>query len=218
MSRLQLFVMQAVVGGINRSKTFLEDNFVCLYGPGLGNLGPFDEEACKAQLIEVYHLEGAALAGRIAELRLFVEVVADGDYVLLADDDKVHFGDLGDYYYVLDADNREDGSCHRRGVTWLKSLPQSRIAPELQSFITKVIAEGQFPARYEQPVTDWQMELWLSGAAESNVQSEQSFDIDHTTIREAVDILRLAMQCEDVERRERAAAAILQYASRPRFS
>ncbi|KQO18473.1 hypothetical protein [Paenibacillus sp. Leaf72] len=212
MSRLQLFVMQADVGGISRSKAFLEDNFVCLYGPGLGNLEPFDEEACKARLIEADALEGAALVSRIVELRLFVEVMADGDYVLLVDGDKVHFGDLGDYYYVLDADNREDGSCHRRGVTWLKSLPQAMAAPELKSFI----AEGQFPAMYEHPVTDWQMELWLSGAGESGGQSEQTFAIDHATIREAVDILRLAMQSEDVERRERAAAAILQYASRSR--
>ncbi|MGG4142446.1 hypothetical protein ABEW34_04875 [Paenibacillus algorifonticola] len=212
MSRLQLFVMQADVGGISRSKAFLEDNFVCLYGPGLGNLEPFDEEACKAKLIEVYNLEGAALASRIEELRLFVEVMADGDYVLLVDGDKVHFGDLGDYYYVLAADNGEDGSCHRRGVTWLKSLPQAMAAPELESFL----AEGQIPAMYEHPVTTWQMELWLSGAAESGGQGEQLFAIDHTTIREAVDILRLAMQSDDVERRERAAAAILQYASRSR--
>ncbi|WP_338554225.1 hypothetical protein [Paenibacillus sp. KS-LC4] len=218
MSRLQLFVMLADVDGINRSKTFLEDHFVCLYGPGLGKLEPFDEEACKVRLMEAYHLEGTALTERIAELRLFVEIAADGDYVLLVDDDKVHVGDLGEYYYVLNADNKEDGSCHRRGVTWLKSLPHSMLAPELQSLIAKVIAEGLFLARHEQPVTAWQMELWLSGAAGSSEQSESFFDIDHKTIREAVDILRLAMQAEDVERRERAAAAILQYASRSRFS
>ncbi|SFF26440.1 hypothetical protein SAMN04487969_12144 [Paenibacillus algorifonticola] len=207
-----MFLMQADVGGMNRSKAFLNDNFVSLYGPGLGNLAPFSEEECKARLMEVYGLEGVALAGSIAELRLFVEVMADGDYVLLVDGDKVHFGDLGDYYYVLDADNREDGSCHRRGVTWLKSLPHAMVGPELKSFL----AEGQFPAMYEHPVTDWQMKLWLSGATESSGQSEQPFAIDHTTIREAVDILRLAMQSDDVERRERAAAAILQYASRSR--
>lgn len=206
---MQLFLARSQIGSHNRIKDFLNDCYVCLFSPGIGDLEQSDQASWQQRLLEEEGLAGEALAQRLAELELFVRVMQDGDYVLVADGETVHVGDLGDYYYVDYADSDEDGSCHRRGVTWLKSMPGHLLGKELQHFVNAAVPL----AKYAHPVTDVQMERWLS-ALPAEERLPAAFAIEEATLAEAVAILKQAMQSDDVERRERAAIAILQYASR----
>jgi predicted Mrr-cat superfamily restriction endonuclease len=206
---MQLFVAQSQIGSHNRIKDFLNDCYICLYSPGIGDLEQTDQARWMQRLIVEEGLAGEALAQRLTELELFVHVMQDGDYVLVVDGETAHVGDLGDYYYVDYADNSEDGSCHRRGVTWLKSMPINLLGQELQQFLNASIPL----AKYAHPVTDAQMEHWLA-ARPPEEREPAAFAIEEATLAEAVAILKQAMQSDDIERRERAAIAILQYASR----
>ncbi len=204
---MQLFRMQPLVGQANRMKDFREDCFVCLYAPGIGDLERHAAPVWRQRLAESGMFTAYELDMRIKELQLFVDVMQDGDYVLVADGEYVHVGDLGDYYYVDSADRAEDGSCHRRGVTWLRTLPIGMMVQSLQEFI----AAGPSMGRLEMTVTELQLEQWLSGRP--GAEGDTANPLDEATIAEAIAILKQAMQGPDAERRERAAIALLQYAS-----
>ncbi|MHA7964355.1 hypothetical protein ACX93W_09420 [Paenibacillus sp. CAU 1782] len=213
---MKLFVLTPDINGNNRMKDFVRDCFVCLFCPGVGDLEGLNGKELKRLLEETAVGEGAdgrqpgtELRQREMQLdgiRQFVQDMEDGDYILVRNGEEVYWGDLGDYYYVQQGDQSDDGSCHRRGVTWLKSIPFSEVPDVL-----KLLLDQGIPiARYGEDVTHAQLEFWFSPAL---TDTGAGTDVEYSSIGMALDILRQAMQHGDAERRERAAAAILNYAA-----
>ncbi|MCA0756858.1 hypothetical protein KP806_17505 [Paenibacillus sp. N4] len=203
---MQLYRMKAEFEGKNRMKEFLEDNYVCFGWHGIGDLEKLDMAGLAAKLAEAFGPAGLPereWSRRFEELSLFAYGMRDGDYVIVDDGMRIHLGDVGDYYYLDLFDNAEDGSCHRRGVTWLRSLLRDDLHPELLAFLEQDGEIGSFG----RSVTEQELERLLAKPA----LSRQGL-IDEETLREALDILKAAMRSEDPERRERAAIAILQAA------
>jgi len=132
---MKLYAIRPYGLDVDRWKTYLKDNFVSLGYPGIGDLENAGREAIRERLAEVYGYSGGELDARTDELALFAGGIRDGDAVLVADGEQAYLGDIGDYYYVEEADDPEDGTCHRRGVTWLRRLART----ELNELVTRLL-------------------------------------------------------------------------------
>ncbi|OMF21960.1 hypothetical protein BK133_27440 [Paenibacillus sp. FSL H8-0548] len=206
---MNLFYMGLKSNHFNPMPYFLKDNYVGFDWPGIADLEHVDKDEWQAKAIEACLDDGQALLDRLAEISLFVYTMQDGDYVLMTDGDHAHLGDLGDYYYVERTSESEDNISHRRGVTWLKSLPREELHAELQQLVGKQATLAEF----EREVTHEQMEQWMAKTAEvPHEEAGKMSLVDEATVKEALDILKSAMGSEDAERRERAAIAILRFA------
>lgn len=208
---MNLFQMTTNAHGIERKREFLNDNFVCIGWPGIGDLTNISADELQNKLEQTYPYSEAEMSAALAAIHCFVHTMQDGDYVLIADGDWVHLGDLGDYFYYEVFDTPEDGKCHRRGVTWLKSLPRDT----LNAGVQKWFAVSEPISQYKGPLPSARLDLWITAgtAPEANQLTEQGhIQVDEGTLAEALNILKQALRSEDAERRERAAIALLNYA------
>jgi predicted Mrr-cat superfamily restriction endonuclease len=211
---MKLFQMKAEANGRNRMDDFLEHNYVCAGPAGIGDLELCEEAELKRRLAYVARDE-RQLAEICAEMQLFVRDMQDGDYVIIKDNDNVHLGDIGDYYYVDAFDSEEEGSCHRRGVTWLMTVPVAGIGQEIRMFLDDEAGLSALGRSISQ--AELQQELGggyaTGGEAETKAGHSHSLPLpDAGIISEALAILHAAMRSDDPERRERAAIAVLEYA------
>src|SRR5690606_23483380 len=143
------------------------------------------------------------------EIQTFVYDMQDGDYVIVVNADTAYIGDLGDYYFVHGLETAEINSCHRRGVTWIYSIPVRQLPPQLQSFAN----EPANVSAYDQPVSRELIEQWISGVQQQySTTSIKEALVTKDMLEEALSILQAAMRSDDADRRERAAIAILEYA------
>ncbi|XID92376.1 hypothetical protein ACF3MZ_28585 [Paenibacillaceae bacterium WGS1546] len=194
-----------------RMKAYLEDNYVSIGYPGIGNLEDADREEIAGRLYAAYGYEGEELAARSAEVYRFASLIRDGDYILLEDGEFVHVGDVGDYFYADASDSAEDGACHRRGVTWLARVPRS----ELNALVRQLLDNPGIVNAFEYPASAAGLDAWLSPEPQgARSEAGERAVVDRRTVEEALEILKQAMRSGDPERRERAAAAILNYARR----
>lgn len=188
---------------------FLEENFVGFAWPGIGSLEQASPEQLISQLAQSADADDAGqLPCMLEEASIFLHAMEDGDYLLLttaADD--VYLGDLGDYFYVDNASG-EPFIHHRRGVTWIRSCVRADLHKKLQAFLSQQSSIAI--TRLEEAVTHEEMVRWMSNEAEFERTSKVS--VSEETIAEALEILTTALRSDDLERRERAAIAILQYA------
>ncbi len=206
---MKLFQMKTSPQGVERIKGFLEDNYVCIGYPGTGDLEQAEREDLRARLLRSGISGEQNLEEAVDYLDLFVHEMQDGDYVLIADGDWVHLGDLGDYFYNNTHDNEEDGRCHRRGVTWLKSMPRR----SLNSVAAELLADEALISRYQGTLPSARLELWIGDTGADMRKSDgKPAGVDEDTLALAVAVLKEALHSGDAERRERAAIAILQYA------
>lgn len=197
--------------GSNESKLmkiYLEENYV---GFGWEEFGDLENVSEAEFTSKAYHSLNTVGAKHIEWMRqlediiTFVYCIQDGDYIVIASEGLIHVGDIGDYYYVNGLDDKEINSSHRRGVTWLKSVPLEQISEELHIFVSQQANISKF----DQIISYELLESWLE-VNKSNHDVHTSI-VDKSTIEEALNILKAAMHSDDVERRERAAIAILQY-------
>lgn len=206
---MKLFQMKTSPLGVERTREFLEDNYLCIGYPGTGDLQQADREELRVKLLQAGTCGERNLDEAIEDLWLFVHEMQDGDYILIPDGDWVHLGDLGDYFYDDTHDNEEDGRCHRRGVTWLKSMPRR----SLNSFAAELLAEDALISRYRGTLPSARLELWIEDTgADMRNSGGKPAGVDEDTLNLAVAVLKEALLSGDPERRERAAIAILQYA------
>ncbi|MFC4304454.1 hypothetical protein [Cohnella boryungensis] len=191
-------------------KAFLEEHFVSLSCPGIGDMERLDKNEIRAKLAAAY---GGAwspeLEKRAEELHAFAHSVEDGDRILVEHGDFVYLGDVGDYYYVSSPEPLDRVNAHRRGVTWLHRIHRS----QFNSLVQKWLEEPGAVHAFGYPLAAAQLDDWIGPNPAGLVSApEPSPLVDRQTVEEALNILRQAMRCEDAERRERAAAAILRYA------
>lgn len=190
-------------------KSFLEENYVCAGDPVVGDLETSGKEDIRSRLAASGAYQGQELEEALGSLDTFVNVMQDGDYVLIADEEWVYLGDLGDYFYDSREESVEGGTAHRRGVTWLKSLPRTAVNSAAQA----LLASDQEVTRYSGVLPAARMDLWLANSSAVDGETAHSpARVDEATIAEALAVLSAALHSPDAERRERAAAAILHYA------
>lgn len=212
---MNLYLVNPVILGRNRLGSYLEDHYVSVGWPGIGSLEESDPQELLVMWARSIYVHDLQAASGAAELHTFVYDMQDGDHVLVADGDDVYIGDIGDYYYVESADTVQDGTGHRRGVTWLNRVASNELNDRVREELAAASgAVRKFPYPYAQADLDRFTGL---RRPEDELRAEQAtitIDVACETIEEALRIVTAALKCDDVERRERAAIAILQYARR----
>lgn len=206
---MSLYGMKLAEIGSGLLKSFLEDNYICTGYPGTGDLEQHSREEISSKLVAAgYH--GQELEGATHTLDTFVSAMQDGDYVLIADEEWVYLGDLGDYFYDTRHNGPEDSTAHRRGVTWLKSLPLAAVNPAA----TELLASDSRITVYSGVLPAARIDLWLGNQAgeDGSTAGASSVHVDEATVAHALAVLKAALHSTDLERQERAAVAILQYA------
>jgi len=206
-AKMNLFVMGANPAFEGRLKEFLEDNYVSIGYPGIGDLEGADRDEIADRLARRGGYSGSELAVGAREVHLFANEMRDGDYLLFADGDTAVLGDVGDYFYVESSDNPEDGACHRRGVTWLQRIGRS----ELNEFVQNLLDAPGWIKLFPYPLPMAQLDRWISPHRGETASTDRP-PVDKETIEEALAVLKQALRSDDPDRRERAAAAILRYA------
>ncbi|MBY3620306.1 hypothetical protein HGO21_12190 [Acinetobacter sp. CUI P1] len=205
---MNLFKIESKLLGIERITAFLQDNYVSIGYPGIGDLENISMEEIRDRLLRTYQYSELELTEHMQAVQLFVHTMQDGDYVLVCDGDWVHLGDLGDYFYNELFDAPDIGTCHRRGVTWLKSLPKI----DLNAGVKEFLSDSGVVKQYKGPMPSARVDLWITGSSDSEQAVSNRVHVDEETLSVALDILKEALVSENAERRERAAIAILQYA------
>ncbi|WP_379153436.1 hypothetical protein [Paenibacillus sp. sgz5001063] len=206
---MKLYQMKTEPLGVERVKEFLQDNYVCIGYYGVGDLENAGKEEIRSRLMLAGTPEGTELDTALNNLLIFVHGMQDGDYVLIADEEWAYLGDLGDYFYAESFDSAEDGRCHRRGVTWLKSVPVAMLHHALREWLM----EDAVVSQYSGPLPGARLDLWITESTiESQASEKTGGNVDGEMLAEALAVLKAALQSEDAERRERAAIVILQYA------
>ncbi|OKP95581.1 hypothetical protein [Paenibacillus sp. P46E] len=205
---MKLFQVKTEPLGVERVQEFLEDNYVCIGYTGVGDLENAGKEEMRKRLVLTGTPEGAELDAALDHLQIFVHDMQDGDYVLITDEEWAYLGDLGDYFYADTYDSAEDGRCHRRGVTWLKSVPLAMLHHTLREWLTEAAVVSQ----YTGILPGARLDLWITESTTEGLVSGKIGYVEDELVAEALTVLKAALQSEDAERRERAAIAILQYA------
>ncbi|WP_419876094.1 hypothetical protein [Candidatus Pristimantibacillus sp. PTI5] len=205
---MNVFLLNPGLHGAKHIPVFLKENYVGFAWPGMGDLENVSSPEWQKQAVQAYKAEGQTLLEILEEIGSFVYGMQDGDYLFVTDGDYVHLGDLGDYFYVESQEADEEVLNHRRGVTWLKSVPKAETHPELKSFLNR----GAKIAKLESSVSQEQLEYWMTNSAKPRPEAAISARVDEETIARALDLLKEAMSSGDADRRERAAIAILQFA------
>ncbi|MEO2203441.1 hypothetical protein ABGV42_06825 [Paenibacillus pabuli] len=207
---MNLFHIQSTIHGIDRTATFLEDNFVGIDWPATGDLEQVPAEEWKEQIVQHYAIRESELSRVVGTLQTFVNIMQDGDNVLIHDDEWAYVGDVGDYFYDNSTSIGEDSICHRRGVTWLGRIPLTAINDKVRA----LISDTSIISTFGHPRSQAQLDPWLSRTHETETTDRNSVSVDDVTVREALEVLKDALHSEDVDIRIRAATAILQFAKK----
>ena len=116
---MNIFQMKTKPHGVERLRQFVDEKFVCIGWPGIGNLQQVSKDEIRKRLEATYQSSGHKLGNMLGQVNCFVNAMQKGDLVLITEKDWVHIGIVGDYEYHQNYDNDVDGKCHMRSVQWL---------------------------------------------------------------------------------------------------
>lgn len=208
----EVFQLKNRPHGINRGKLFLDEGFVCIGWPGIGDLSNADRDEIRRRLEETYGYIGQQLGAYTGAVNAFVNTLQEGDVVLVPDGVIVHVGIAGPYYYDPVYDN-EEGMCHRRNVSWTATLAKSSLNQQVLEFVRNRGIITKFPGPFEET----ELEPFLSEDEDDERNpfvltkpskgKEDLFDDD--IIKQARLVLEKALNSTDPEIRIKAAGEIL---------
>ncbi len=90
----------------------------------------------------------------MGQVNTFVNTMkSGGDIALIAEENRVYIGRVGDYDYKPQYDNKEDGMCHRRSVEWIDQVP----IEDLESSIQRLIRNRNTISRYPNSIEESQL-------------------------------------------------------------
>lgn len=209
----QIFQLKSRPHGIERGKLFLDEGFVCIGWPGIGDLKGVDREGIRERLEQTYGYTGQQLGAYTGAVNTFVNAIQERDVILVPVGVIVHIGLAGPYYYEPDYDN-EEGMCHRRSVDWVATVAKSNLNHDVIEFvknrgiITKfsgTVKEAELEAflNFE---SDRGNPFVLSPAKESSLKS---ILFTEDVQNRAKEVLESLLESNDPEMRLKAAAEIL---------
>jgi predicted Mrr-cat superfamily restriction endonuclease len=211
----QIFQLKNRPHGKNRGKLFLDEGFVCIGWPGIGDLSNANREEIRQRLEEAYGYAGQQLGAYTGAVNSFVNTIQNEDVVLVPDGVIVHVGIVGPYYYDPAFDN-EEGMCHRRNVLWTATLAKSSLNHKVLEFVRNRGIITKFPGTFEEA----ELESFLTVDAENErspfvlvEHPEQNTGnnpiFDEETVKKARLVLEEALNSSDPEIQIKAAGEIL---------
>jgi predicted Mrr-cat superfamily restriction endonuclease len=211
-----IFQMKGRPNKKNRLKLFLDEEFVCIGWPRIGDLTNADRDEIRERLQRVYEYKGQQLGVYTGAVNAFRNTMEAGDVVLVPEGVIVHVGILDHYYYDPAYDNDEDGMCHRRKVTWTATVPKSRLNPQILEFVRNRGILTKFPGSFEEAglqdllvvVEDGEVKKPYVLTEPPMIHKEDPL-FGGETVQRARAILEEALNSDDPEKQIRAAGEIL---------
>lgn len=203
---MNIFQIKTKPHGNERTREFIDGNFICIGWPGIGNLEHTNTAEIKKRLGNIYNISGHTLGNNLGQVNAFVNTMKKGDVVFITDKDWAHIGIVGDYEYQEQYDNDVDGMCHRRSVEWVNRMLISDLDSSLQRLVNLRNTICQYPGTLESS----RVEEYLS--KKTSVSKENSSKLDDL-YREALGILEGELKSSDPDRRLKAATELLRLKS-----
>lgn len=198
---MNLFQLKSKPHGVERLPLFLEENFIAIGWPGIGDLSNVDAEEIEILLAKTYvDYKGQTLAYHKGMVNAFINTMQPHDIVMIVEGDYVHIGQVGDYFYDKLYDNDLDGMCHRRPVVWLATVEKNQLNEKVREHLKNRATITKF----KYPFALAEIEPYLIGNAESssNISTKGEY------YKKAWDVLVNALNSEDEHIRVLAASAI----------
>ncbi|SHF51971.1 hypothetical protein [Caloramator proteoclasticus] len=151
---MNVFQMKTKPHGIQRFKQFIEEGFVCIGWPGIGDLHGIDKDEIKQRLIKRYGYTGHELGYALGQVNAFVNTMQDGDIVIIKEKGWAYIGIVGEYVYEQQYDNDQDGMCHRRKVEWKNRILINELPTSLQKLLNNRNTISQYPNLLEETELD----------------------------------------------------------------
>jgi predicted Mrr-cat superfamily restriction endonuclease len=212
----QVFQLKNRPHGINRGKLFLDEGFVCIGWPGIGDLSNTNRDDIRGRLLETYGYTGQQLGAYTGAVNAFVNTLQNEDVVLVPDGVIVHIGIVGPYYYDPAYDN-EEGMCHRRNVLWTATVAKSSLNYKVLEFVRNRGIITKFPGTFEETELDAFLTVdednerspftLVERSSQKTAGRDSTFDEE--TLKQARLVLEEALNSTDPEIQIKAAGEIL---------
>lgn len=213
MSMRQVFQIKNKPHGFDRGKQFLDEGFVCIGWPGIGNLENADKNDIRRELEREYRYDGQRLGAYTGVVNMFVNVVEPGDIILVPDGSIVYVGIAGPYQYLKEYDDQKIGMCHRRPVEWRATVAKSSLDQKVVDFVKNRGTMTKFSGRLDEtrlaPLLKEDMNdpfAIIEGKIELNTNDGM---FDEEIVRKAKDVLLDTLNSNDPDLRMKAAIEIL---------
>lgn len=199
---MRIFRMRTIPHGIERFQMFMDESFVCIGWPGLGNLENTTKDELRNLIATAFKATGHKAGHTLGQVNAFVNTMQKGDIVIIANKGYAYFATVGDYEYEPKFDNDTDGMCHRRRVKWLGKLPQNELNASMQSLLRNRNTIAEYPNTFEESG----LENLLRGLPLINNQDGTKLD---SLFEAALNILEEELKSEDPDRRLKAATELI---------
>ncbi|WP_214759674.1 hypothetical protein [Exiguobacterium sp. s129] len=211
MSTRRIFQLKSRPHGIERGKLFIDEGFVCIGWPGIGDLTNVGREEIRARLKHEYGYTGQQLGAYTGAVNRFVNDIQPEDVILVPIGVIVHIGIVGPYYYESKFDN-EEGMCHRRKVTWTATVLKSKLNYDVIEFVKNRGIITKFSGMFEDAELDDFLTLDDDDDMPiiiSNTRRVERNWFDDGTIERAKEVIISSLNSNDSEIRLKAAVEIL---------
>ncbi|MDD2211698.1 MAG: hypothetical protein PHV56_01780 [Clostridia bacterium] len=204
---MNIFQMKTKPHSVERFRQFIDEKFVCIGWPGIGNLENASKDDIRNRIEKSYGYTGHKLGNALGHVNAFVNTMKSGDAVFITENEWAYIGTVGDYEYVGIYDNDKDGMCHRRKVEWMNRIKISDLASDIQ----RLINNRNIISKYPESIEELGIEKYLS--KQPPLSKENSIKLD-ILFRDALTVLEEELKSEDPERRVKAASEILRLKSK----
>lgn len=198
---MNIFQVKTQPGGIERREMFLSEGFVCIGYADTGDLSNCTRDDIREKLNKAYGYESSQLGNHLGVVNAFVNTMAEGDIVLIAVNDWVHVGKVGDYKYEPQYANND--MCHRRYVNWLAKAEKYKFNEQVK----ELLRNRSIVTQFKHPADIAELDKVLDNKA-SKISGRKE---DSAIIDKAVAVLVKALDSENEETRTEAAKALLNY-------
>lgn len=200
---MNIFQLKTNPHGIPRFRQFIDEGFICIGHPGLGNLEGAGLNEIRSRIASVTGLSGHKLGNALGQVNAFVNTMRMGDIVLIVEKNKVFIGTIGNYYYEEQYDNETDAMAHRRLVEWTDRVALDSLNASMQRFLSGRNTISRYPESYEESG----LALFV-GANPIPTGQQNSSKLD-SLFDEALAVLESELRSEDPDRRLKAATELI---------
>lgn len=197
-----IFQVRTKPGGVNRVSDFVEKGFVAIGWTETESLEGVDKEGIRERLKQLGY-EGQQLSNYLGTLNTFVNVMEEGDIVLVADGDVVHIGIVGPYEWREDL---KDIRCaHYRKCDWKAVVKRSELNEDVQGLLRSGTTCTKFKYSYEFSGLDKYLKNEKEGKKEEMDEFQKELE------REALEKAKELLKSDDERIRLEAVKEILHY-------
>lgn len=201
---MNIFQIKTKPHGIERTREFLEEKFICIGWPGIGNLTQISKDEIRNRLKNRYKYYGHELGNRLGHVNAFVNTMHKGDVILITEREWAHIGVVDEYLYEAVYDNEKDGMCHRRKVEWVSRVQINSLNISMQ----KLLSNRNTICQYSDTFDSSGIEKYLSNIQTISNPSDTRLD---DLFQAAIGILEEELKSTDPDRRLKAATELLRF-------